>query len=456
MRGSKNRNLTEGPISRQLFQLTWPMLFGMMGMVVFNLVDTYFVGKLGVKQLAAMSLSFPVIMFINHLTQGVGIGTSSLISRNFITQSHEHVRMMASRSILLGLIIVIVFVSLGLGSVRSTFIALGADADTLGYVIDYMQTWYIGVPFVVIPMIGNNIIRATGDTFLPGMLMVMSAVINIILDPLLIFGIGPFPEMGIRGAAMSTVIARGVGAIVTLYILVVREKLLTFRFGKIKAILSTWKEVIYIAGPAALAMLITPISLGLITRLVAGYGKEAVAAFGVASRIEMFVLMTIVSLGSVLIIFVGQNFSKNKYQRILQAHRLAGKFSMLWGIFTYLLFIFLREPIAGLFTNAQEVIQISGSYLLIFGAAYGFQGLLMLSSSAFNGINKPYPSALLSLIRMAGLYVPLAWLGSLWFGLTGIFWAGFIANLLSGLAAFGFFRRTLSKFKEKRLAYKTA
>ncbi len=187
----RNKNLTEGNIKKQLFDLAWPMLLGMMGMVVFNLIDTFYVGKLGVEELAAMSFSFPVIMFINSLSQGVGIGTSSLISRNIIHTERKEVKMMASRAILLGLIVVLVFVFVGLQTIGPIFKALGAENETLNYVHDYMSIWYLGVPFVVIPMIGNNIVRATGDTFTPGMIMLALAVVNAILDPLLIFGIGP-------------------------------------------------------------------------------------------------------------------------------------------------------------------------------------------------------------------------------------------------------------------------
>lgn len=162
-----NKNLTEGNIKKQLFNLTWPMLFGMLGMVIFNLVDTYFVGKLGVQQLAAMSFSYPVIMFINSLSQGIGIGTSSLISRNIIATNRQEVKMMASRALLLGFIVVVIFVILGLFTIRPIFSSLGAKPEILNYISDYMNIWYLGVPFVVIPMIGNNIVRATGDTFSP-------------------------------------------------------------------------------------------------------------------------------------------------------------------------------------------------------------------------------------------------------------------------------------------------
>ncbi len=445
---NRNKNLTSGNIKKQLTGLTWPMLFGMIGMVVFNLVDTYFIGKLGVHQLAAIGFTFPVIMLINGLSQGIGVGTGSLISRNIIVEKREKVKMMASRALLMGVIIVVLFVTAGLITIEPLFKTLGAEKEVAGYIKDYMSIWYLGVPFVIVPMVGNNIVRATGDTFIPGMLMVTSAVVNAILDPLFIFGYGPFPELGIKGAAIATVIARSVSLVFILIVLTHREKLLTLNFGRIRDILTTWKKVIYIAGPAALGMLITPISIGFITKILAGFGKEAVAAFGVASRVEMFVLMVIGSLGSVMIIFLGQNISKHQFSRIFKALNYAGRFSLLWGAAVFVILLIFSENIAAVFTDDPKVISIAKLYFLIVGASYGFQGLLMLGTASFNGINKPYPSAVLAVIRMLVLYVPLAWIGSKFFALYGVFWAGFTANVIVGIATFVYLFKMIKKIRD--------
>jgi putative MATE family efflux protein len=450
MMKKRNRNLTEGNIKKQLFSLTWPMLFGMLGMVIFNLADTYFVGKLGVKQLAAMSFSFPVVMFINGISQGIGIGTSSLISRNILSEHRDDVKKMASRAILFGLLIVLLFVVLGLSTIRPIFTYLGASDDIVTFIFDYMSIWYLGVPFVVMPMIGNNIVRAIGDTFVPGMIMLSSALINIILDPILIFGYGPFPEMGIRGAALATVISRSISMIIILIILIKREKLITLHLGRFKEILQTWKNVIHVAGPATLSMLITPISIGLVTKIISAYGKEAVAAFGVASRIEMFVLMVIVSLATVIIIFIGQNYSKKSFYRIFKSLNYALKFSMLWGALSFIIFLLLGQKIASLFTDNTIVIQITVNYLYIIGASYGFQGLVILSSSAFNGINKPYPATIFTVIRMMVLYVPLAFIASKLFGINGIFWAALIANILIGILSYWHLHKTIHQIASQK------
>jgi putative MATE family efflux protein len=443
----RSKDLTEGPILKQLATLTVPMLFGMIGMVIFNLADTYFIGKLGVTQLAAISFTFPVIMFINSLSQGIGIGTSSLVSRNIHVTDRQTIKMMTGRTLLLGVLFVLVFVTAGVFTIKPLFTALGASDDIIGYINDYMLIWYLGVPFVIVPMIGNNIIRATGDTLIPGMLMLTSAAINIILDPLLIFGIGPFPEMGIKGAALATVIARSVSLVFILVILIKREKLLTYKLGKLKEIWATWKQVFYVAGPAALALLITPISIGLITRILAGFGKEAVAAFGVASRVEMFALMVVVSLGTVMIIFIGQNLSKHRFDRIFKALKYALGFSLIWGALVFVILLLFRQPIAAVFTKDVNVVAITASYFLIVGASYGFQGLVILSTASFNGLNKPYPSAFFSMLRMLVLYVPLAWIASRVFGLTGVFWAGLIANIIAGSAAFFFLYRMVCRIE---------
>ncbi len=409
------------------------MLLGMMGIVVFNLVDTYFVGKLGVHQLAAMSFSFPVVMVLNSISLGIGIGTSSLISRHIIKTERRRVQQMGGRALLLGFTVVMLFVIAGQLTIRPLFAAMGAGPVVLGYVEEYMRIWYLGVPFVLFPMIGNNIIRATGDTFTPGMIMVTSGVLNAVLDPILIFGYGPVPYMGIQGAALATVLARSVSFTIVMVVLTRREKLITFALGRIGEIGQTWRNILHIAGPATLTLLITPLSIGVITRILASFGKEAVAAFGVASRVEMFAIMLINALGSVLVIFAGQNISRHKYQRILDALTISTKFSLFWGAVVFLLLLAAGEVVASLFSTDRTVIDITKMYFLIVSASYGFQGLVLLSTSTFNGLNRPYPSAGFSILRMVVLYLPLAWIGARLFDLPGVFWAAFIANVVSGL-----------------------
>ena len=432
----RNKILTEGPITSALVKLTWPMILGMLGMVIFNLTDTYFIGKIGVDELAAIGFTFPVVMLISSISMGMGIGTASLISRMIVSEKKSTVRQYAAHALALSVVVIIIFVTIGQLTINPLFTLLGASPDILPLIKDYMVIWYWGMIFVVIPMVGNNIIRATGDTFTPGMIMVFSAIVNIIIDPLLIFGIGPFPELGLKGAALATVIARGIGMIFTLYILIRRKRLLTFYVSDLVEFLRTWKNILYIAGPATISLLITPLSIGVLTRIIAEFGNEAVAAFGVIARLEMLALLIIRALGSVMMIFAGQNWGLGNKVRLFRGIKIASLFSITWGVFVFIICMFAAQVIAGIFSSNSEVIQIAAGYLVIVSFSYGFQGILMMGMSIFNGINKPFIAFSMIVIRMIGLYIPLAWFASSWLGLEGIFWAAFIANLISGAITF--------------------
>ncbi len=442
---AKQRDLTEGPITPLLMKLTWPMVLGMLGMVMFNLADTYFIGKVGVDELAAMGFTFPVVMVVSSLALGVGIGTSSLISRSIVTKPHSTLKIYASEALLLGLTIIVVMVTVGQLTIKPLFRALGASADVIPLIYDYMSIWYWGMIFVVVPMVGNNIIRATGDTFTPGMFMTASAVTNIILDPFLILGYGPFPALSMKGAAIATVVGRGVGLVLTLYVLIRREKLLTVFLPRIKEILRTWRKILYIAGPATASILITPLSIGIVTRIIAKFGEEAVAAFGVVSRMEMFSLILVNALGSVMIIYAGQNWGKGKVKRLMNGFNIGTAFALGWGLLLFLVAQLWAEPISSVFSDNGKVIRITADYLLIVSFSYGFQGILMVGINVFNGINKPLPSAGLTALRMFGLYVPLAWLASIYWNLTGVFWAAFLANILTGTLTFLWLKFYLKK-----------
>ena len=170
--------ITEDPIGRTLFRLTVPMIFGILSMVAFNLADTFFVGKLGKEQLAALSFTFPVVLFVGSLALGIGMGTSAVISRAIGSKDYHKVHRLVFDSLLLGIIVVGVGVAAGLCTIRPLFRLLGARGTVLDYIEEYMSIWYIGMVFVVVPMVGNNIIRATGDSKIPGLLMVIGAAVN--------------------------------------------------------------------------------------------------------------------------------------------------------------------------------------------------------------------------------------------------------------------------------------
>ncbi len=437
--------LTQGNIARLLIRLTAQMSFGMFAVISFSIVDTIFVGRLGTVPLAAMSFTFPIIMLIGSITLGLGSGASAAISRVIGTGDVARVQRLTMDALLLNTLISVLVGLIGYFSIDFVFSLLGASDQEMPLIRDYMEIWYWGIFFHIIAMSGNSIIRATGDMKSPAIIMTLAVFLNLVLDPLLIFGIGPFPRMELAGAALATVVARALATAALFYVLFVRYKLLSFHFVSFHKIWKSWKLVLYVGAPTALTNIINPVSAAIITRLIATYSTAAVAAFGVATRVEALALAIFMALSAVVGPFVGQNIGAQKIDRVRTAIRLSQRFVLIYGVLLYLLLLFFNEDIVRLFNNDQDVVQIAVLYLTIVPLSYGLVGLLFLSTTSLNVFHKPLHSAILNLIHAFFLYVPLAYTGSYFFGLTGIFGAAFIAKSAAGLLGFWVFAKVLKK-----------
>ncbi len=433
--------ITESPVWTLLFKMTFPMIFGMLGIVAFNMVDTFYVSKLGLTQMAAMTLTFPVVMIVGALAQGIGIGGAALISKAQGEHDIKKVTRYSTDSLILGLILVFIFVVFGLFTIDPLFTLLGADSETLIYVKEYMQIWYGGVIFLVIPMIGNSAIRAIVDTKTPAVIMTVSAVINMIFDPILIFGLGPIPALGISGAAIATVIARAVTLVVSFSLLRYKFKIISIRGSHLHEIIASFKALLFVGIPNALTRIMTPLAVGVITGLIATFGKESTAGFGIATRIEMFAMIIINSMVSIFVPLLGQNLGAKKMDRVHEIINKAGIFSLAYSVLAVILLALFGRNIAQLFTDNETVINTVRIYLLIIPLGYGLQGLFLIYTSALNVINKPIHSAAYSLLRLFIVYVPLALVLSKLWALTGI-WIALNASFLITVV---FIRKALYK-----------
>ena len=443
--------LIDGPVHTLLIKMTIPMIFGMLSVIGFNLTDTYFVSHLGTTQLAAMSFTFPVIMVIASISLGLGVGASASISRAIGEGKHDKVRRLTTDSLFLSFLIVAFFVVAGLLMIEPTFTLLGASSKTMPLVIDYMLIWYPGVLFLVIPMVGNNAIRATGDTKTASVIMLMGMTLNLILDPLLIFGLGPFPRLELEGAAIATVIARALTFAVSIYVLYGQKRMITLKYPGMGEILTSWRQILYVSIPAAASNIIIPVSIAVITRIIADYGPEAVAAFGVASRIDMLALIIVMALYASLGPFVGQNIGAGRFDRVRLGIRHAQIFALVWGLFVCIILLFGGRVIASLFSDNEVVISTITLYFWIVPIGYGMQGLLRLSCQALNVMRRPIHSAMLGSTQAFLLYIPMALAGSEMIGLAGIFGAATLSNVLAGIAAYLLLKRVVSSIEIEAL-----
>jgi putative MATE family efflux protein len=441
---TKKPQLIDGPVAKTLLNLTVPMIFGMVGIVTFNLVDTFFVGQLGTQELAALSFTFPIIMVIGSLAMGIGTGASAVISQAIGRGDNHRVKRLTTDSLILSFLLVAFFVALGMMTIEPLFRFLGADPGIIPLIREYMVIWYPGVLFLIIPMVGNSAIRATGDTKTPSAIMLLAVFVNIILDPLLIFGLGPFPMLGLTGAAIATVVSRAITLVVAMWVLYYRDSMMTFELPALKEVIDSWKSILHIGLPVAGTRLLSPIAMGVIISLVASYGHEAVAAFGVGIRIEFFALTVVFALSTVMGPFVGQNWGARRFERVNLGVRYSTVFSLVWGVAMFTVLALAARPIASLFNDDPQVISIIMLYLWIVPIGYALFGVFQISTMTLNVLNRPGPAAVLMIIQMFILYIPLAYLGSYLFGLAGIFAAIVLAYSLSGIASHFVLKRVLA------------
>ncbi|KJY82670.1 multidrug transporter MatE [Vibrio galatheae] len=406
------------------------MTFGMVAILMFNLVDTFFISLLGTQALAAISYTFPVTFAVNCITMGIGMGLSTNIGR-LLGQGHaQDAAQFSSHGLLLAVLLVAVASTLGLFTIEPLFLLLGAEQPLLPMIHQYMDIWYLTIPLLVVPMAGNAAIRATGDTKTPAKIMMLAGLINGVLDPLLIFGYGPFPQLGIQGAAIASAFS-WLGALIgSLYILVKREKLLALPC--FKTLSEDWRQILKIGTPAALSNALTPLSGAILMMVLSTHGTAAVAAYGAAQRVESILILVLMALTSALTPFIAQNMGANNPTRSFAGLFLSMRFSMVFQAGIFVMMVPLSIPLAALFSQEQAVKDLLWHYLLVVPFSYGFQGVMMMLVSGLNALHEPLKAFQWSFMRLFLFTLPCAWLGGQWYDIEGLFIGIALGNVLGG------------------------
>ncbi len=445
----KKADLLNDPLRPVLVRMTVPMMFGIISLMLFNLADIWFVAQLGTQPMAALAFTFPVSFAVVSLAIGLGIGTSATLARRIGSGETQFAARMASDNLLMTAALMLLVGYLGQWIIDPIFRLMGADEALLPLIADYMQIWFAGSVFMVLNMVCNSIFRAAGDTRMSAVVMLVASGLNLILDPILIFGFGPIPAMGIKGAALASVIAWSITTVTALYLLYFRQRMILLSFSPFRQIWRNWCEVMTISLPAALSNMMTPLANGVLTAMVAVHGAEAVAAFGVGNRIEALALLACLALSMTLPPFISQNFGAGHLDRVKKAYATVIRFALAWQIAVYLILALLSGPLSQLFTDDPEVAYWIRIWILIVPIGFGFQATTFLSASAFNALHQPMRALRISLIRLFLLYLPLAWLGNYLFGLEGMFFALVLANTLTAILAWSWMRRLLLQLRSE-------
>ena len=394
----------------------------------------------------------PVVFVLGGIVMGLGVGTSSLASRAIGSGNKEIVKEIATHAMILSIVVGVIVIAIGLSSIDVVFGLLGANEETMPYVREYMEVYYWGGLFMAVPMIGNSVMRAAGDAKTPSVLMASSAIINAVLDPILIFGWFGLPAMGVKGAALASVLSNVVFLIAALCILIFRDNLIQFANHSLKSIVESWKKILHVGLPAIASNLIAPLSTALVTALISSYGQTAVAAYWLAGRLEAFIIVILMALGGAMSPYVGQNFGAKRFDRLEEGFKFSARFILVYSLFCIIFLYLSAEFFLGFFTSDPEVIKIAKIQLLYCPWGYGFLGLAAICNGSFNAFGKPMPAMTISIARTLIVYVPMAyWFASL-MGIRGVFVAQVVANILAGIAGIIWYRLLFKQLSTQNLA----
>lgn len=429
---ARKGDLIQGDVGVHLVRLTVPMVWGLLAVISFQLADTYFVSLLGTKELAAISFTFPVTFIVFSLMIAMNIATASVVSRQIGKGNWSRVRRLTTHAVMLAGMAGLVLGGLGILLNDTVFHAIGATEELLPMIRDYTLIWFGSAVFMAVSMVGNSALRAAGETFFPAAIMIAMAIVNIILDPILIFGLFGAPKMGIQGAAVATAFGYALASVAVFYVLVRRKKMVSRSLWHFRLFADSCKRFGYIALPVGLTNVLQPTVNALLVALLARAGHESVAAFGVASRIEAFSFIVIMALAIGMGPIIGQNWGAGKYERVHAVLRKAFAFTALWSFGVAVILGVFAHPIASIFSRDESVIVHAVHYFWIVPLSYIPGNLAQGWASAFNAVGMPRQSFAQIVIRLLALQVPLALAGFHFFGEIGVFGSIALTNILVG------------------------
>ncbi|MCE9671654.1 MATE family efflux transporter [Myxococcus stipitatus] len=417
------RDLTGLPVRRAIFLLAVPMVLEMVMESIFAVVDVFFVGRLGADAVATVGLTESLLTIVYAGAAGLSIGATALVARRVGEKDPERAARTAVQAIGLG---VLVAVPLGLGGLllaRPLMSLMGASPWVLEHGIGYTQVMLGGVGSVVLLFLINAIFRGAGDAAIAMRVLWLANAINIVLAPLLIFGVGPFPELGVMGAAVATTTCRGCGVVYQLYLLTRGRGRLRIRREHVRLEPGTMLAMLRLSGAGTLQSLVSTTSWVVLSRIVATFGSTAVAGYTIAMRIVLFALLPSWGLASAAATLVGQSLGARQPERGERAVWTAGHINAIFLGTVGVLFFLFATPLVGTFTDEPVVVDHAAHALRIISVSFLFYAYGMVLTQSFNGAGDTTTPTLINIFCAWVLEMPLAWLlsGPLGMGPSGVF-----------------------------------
>ena len=446
-----DHDLTRGSVVRNIIILAVPMVISHVLNTFLHLVDMFWVGRLGSSAIAAVAMSGAVMMLVMTVIIGLVTGVRALISRFRGAKDNDSADEVARQALLVGLVMGLFLAVTGVLFSEKLFELLRAEPEVIVMGSGYMRILFGGGLVMLLGFLISVILYGAGDAVTPMLIMILTTVVNMIMDPIFIFGYRGMPAMGVNGAALATVLAQAIGCIWGLKVLLTGQSHIHIKFKNMKIDFGLIWRMIKIGVPNSLQMSFRSIMAIVLMGIVAGFGTSAVAAYGIGLRLQMIVLMPAFAVANAASTLVGQNLGALKPRRAFKIAWIATGMDMIvMGLAGIIFFIFAPWLIS-IFNSQAEVIQMGTVFLRITSLFYIFMAMGIILSRSLNGAGDTVSPMFISLVCLWGVQVPLALfltkLPSL--GLTGVWWAIVISNLLQGTITAVWF--SLGRWKNKRV-----
>jgi len=444
-------NLTEGSILKSLLLLAVPIIFANILQAAYQLTDTFWVGRLGTDAVAAVSISFPIIFLAISLGGGLAMAGTILIAQYKGKKDQKAVNHITSQTLLSVLIISLILATIGY--LLSPFLInlMGAEPKVYSSAVNYMKISFIGIIFMFIYMVFQSLMRGVGDVKTPMYIVLGTVLLNLILDPLFIFGYGSIPAYGVTGAAIATIATQGLAAIIGIVLLIRGKHQIQLHLKDLKPDIPLIKKMLKLGFPASIEQSTRALGMTIMIFLVTSFGTLTIAAYGIGGRILSFVIIPAMGLSMATSTLVGQNIGAGKIKRAEKITKLSALTGfIILSVIGILLFIF-AEQISGIFIPGEfETIRASALFIKIMSLTFGFIGIQMSLNGLFRGSGNTMIAMVLSIISLWVLRFPLAYILSMHTSLAEIgLWISFpIANVITGIITIIWFAKGTWKHKE--------
>ena len=450
---SFREKIVEGDLSKGILSLAVPMVVANAANNVFSLTDMYFVGKLGSMAVAAVGMAAIVNMATITLLVGIATATRAMISRYIGANDFDAAHRSAVGSIFFGALISITIAIFGVAFAKIVLILMGAKGELLTASTNYLIIMMLGSFTAVFVFIMNAIFQGAGDSKTPMIITISAVALNIVLDPMFIFGIGFFPKWGINGAAFATVLSRFIAALTGFFLLVRGVNAFKIHLSHFKTDIPTLKRFLHIGVPGGGQVLLGNFMGFIMMRIATSFGIYATAAYTIGIRLNMMALLPGYALGNAIATIVGQNLGAGKIERAKNGAIIGVKFYEILVIPLGILYYLLAPNIVRLFTNDGATILLGAKYLRIVPFSYPFFAIGAILMRAINGAGHTRPAFVVQFVAMYLIQFPLALVLTKTFGAIGIWWAIFAGMTTQGIIILPYFLSmkwaTVGKWKEK-------